>query len=124
MFFGLSKCVVCQAKQNCRLPNRNDLHCHLVYSLKFALLGDMLINAYYFLMSAYGGIFATKTKWETVNPIAVVIRKGNNHVSTAIHGDDLLISFTTALKCGEIGWCRHHHHRYFFCGHVACQKKN
>lgn len=48
-----------------------------VYLLwKFALLGDMLINAYYFLMSAYGWYFwLQKQNGETVNPIAVITRK-------------------------------------------------
>ena len=48
-----------------------------VYLLwKFALLGDMLINAYYFLMSApMGGIFGYKKDGETINPIAFITRK-------------------------------------------------
>lgn len=43
-----------------------------VYLLwKWGLLGDMLINAYYFIMSAYGWYFWTqKREKETVNPIA------------------------------------------------------
>lgn len=48
-----------------------------VYLLwKFALLGDMLINAYYFIMSAYGWYFwLQKTDGETANPIALITRK-------------------------------------------------
>ena len=48
-----------------------------VYLLwKFALLGDMLINAYYFLMSAYGWYFWLQKKdGETINPIAFITRK-------------------------------------------------
>ena len=48
-----------------------------VYLLwKWMLLGDMLINAYYFIMSAYGWYFwLQKSEGEEVNPIATITKK-------------------------------------------------
>ena len=48
-----------------------------VYLLwKWMLLGDMLINAYYFIMSAYGWYFwLQKNEGEEVNPIATITKK-------------------------------------------------
>lgn len=48
-----------------------------VYLLwKWMLLGDMLINAYYFIMSAYGWYFwLQKKEGEEVNPIASMTKK-------------------------------------------------
>ena len=40
--------------------------------LKWSLLGDMIINAYYFLMSIYGWYFWLKGTNNTVSPISIV----------------------------------------------------
>lgn len=43
--------------------------------IKWGLLGDMMINAYYFIMSAYGWYFWTqKSKGQIRNPIASINR--------------------------------------------------
>tara|TARA_A100001011_G_scaffold91679_1_gene96321 strand:- start:417 stop:1049 length:633 start_codon:yes stop_codon:yes gene_type:complete len=44
--------------------------------LKWSLLGDMLINGYFFVMSAYGWYYWTRKKEEVyVNPISTTVRK-------------------------------------------------
>tara|TARA_A200000159_G_scaffold73029_1_gene67740 strand:- start:304 stop:936 length:633 start_codon:yes stop_codon:yes gene_type:complete len=44
--------------------------------LKWSLLGDMLINGYFFVMSAYGWYYWTRKKEEVyVNPISTNVRK-------------------------------------------------
>ena len=44
--------------------------------LKWSLLGDMLINGYFFVMSAYGWFYWTRKKEEVyVNPISTSVRK-------------------------------------------------
>ncbi|MBL6644634.1 MAG: nicotinamide mononucleotide transporter [Flavobacteriaceae bacterium] len=44
--------------------------------LKWSLLGDMLINGYFFVMSAYGWYYWTRKKEEVyVNPISNTVRK-------------------------------------------------
>lgn len=44
--------------------------------LKWSLLGDMLINGYFFVMSAYGWFYWTRKKEEVyVNPISTTVRK-------------------------------------------------
>ena len=44
--------------------------------LKWSLLGDMLINGYFFVMSAYGWYYWTRKKEEVyVNPISTIVRK-------------------------------------------------
>jgi nicotinamide mononucleotide transporter len=44
--------------------------------LKWSLLGDMLINGYFFVMSAYGWFCWTRKKEEVyVNPISTTVRK-------------------------------------------------
>ena len=49
-----------------------------VYLLfKWALLGDMIINAYYFIMSAYGWYYWSKREeQDVVNPITSTTKKG------------------------------------------------
>jgi nicotinamide mononucleotide transporter len=44
--------------------------------LKWSLLGDMLINGYFFVMSAYGWFYWTRKKEEVyINPISTTVRK-------------------------------------------------
>ena len=65
-----------------------------VYILwKFGLLGDMLINAYYFVMSIYGWYFWTRSKaGVSINPMARMNRE-EHRLSVAIFVSTLFLVF-------------------------------
>ena len=90
-----------------------------VYLLfKWALLGDMIINAYYFIMSAYGWYYWSKREEQViVHPITLTTKRIQNGFA-ALWGEFTfyLLGLSSLWQMeGLDGLCGHLDHCHFFC---------
>ena len=96
-----------------------------VYLLfKSSLLGDMMINAYYFIMSIYGWFYWSKGNNEKPAPISIINTYDKKIIAILLSSSIFVSLVYTFLKSGILCFiCRYINHLFLCCNVVNGKKK-